>query len=82
MKDLVWFYGISTIVGYVMPNPFLYIYVYIRYIEFAFVWFYRISTVVSYLMQNSVYAFIVSKIGDCSGGRLEGSFFNSDYTEV
>ena len=22
---LVWFYGISTIVGYLMPNPFLYI---------------------------------------------------------
>ena len=23
--DLVWFYGISTFVGYSMPNPFLYI---------------------------------------------------------
>ena len=23
--DLVWFYGISTIVCYLMPNPFLYI---------------------------------------------------------
>ena len=23
---LVWFYGISTIVGYLMPNPFLYMY--------------------------------------------------------
>ena len=23
--SLVWFYGISTIVGYLMPNPFLYI---------------------------------------------------------
>ena len=23
--DLVWFYGISTIVGYLMPNPSLYI---------------------------------------------------------
>ena len=23
--SLVWFYGISTIVGYVIPNPFLYI---------------------------------------------------------
>ena len=22
---LIWFYGISTIVGYLMPNPFLYI---------------------------------------------------------
>ena len=25
--DLVWFYGISTIVGYLMPNPF-YTYIY------------------------------------------------------
>ena len=25
--SLVWFYGISTIVGYLMPNPFLYIYI-------------------------------------------------------
>ena len=24
-KDLVWFYGISTIIDYLMPNPFLYI---------------------------------------------------------
>ena len=24
-ESLVWFYGISTIVGYLMPNPFLYI---------------------------------------------------------
>ena len=24
-RDLVWFDGISTIVGYLMPNPFLYI---------------------------------------------------------
>ena len=23
-----WFYGISTIVGYLMPNSFLYIYIY------------------------------------------------------
>ena len=25
IKSLVWFYGISTIIGYLMPNPFLYI---------------------------------------------------------
>ena len=25
--NLVWFYGISTILGYLMPNPFLYIYI-------------------------------------------------------
>ena len=24
-KKMVWFYGISIIVGYLMPNPFLYI---------------------------------------------------------
>ena len=30
---LDWFYGISTIVGYLMPNPFLYIY--IKYIRFG-----------------------------------------------
>ena len=29
-KGFVWFYGISTIVGYIMPNPF-YTYIYIRY---------------------------------------------------
>ena len=29
-STLVWFYGISTIVGYLMPNPFIYnIYIYI-----------------------------------------------------
>ena len=27
-NGLVWFYGISTIVGYLMPNPF---YTYIKY---------------------------------------------------
>ena len=25
LQGLVWFYGTLTIVGYVMPNPFLYI---------------------------------------------------------
>ena len=27
-NGLVWFYGISTILGYLMPNPFLYLYKY------------------------------------------------------
>ena len=27
--SLIWFYGISTIVGYLMPNPFIYINIYI-----------------------------------------------------
>ena len=31
---LVGFYGKSTIVGYLMPNPFLYLY--IKYISFGF----------------------------------------------
>ena len=29
--DLVWFYGISTFAGYLMPNP-LYVYIFIKYI--------------------------------------------------
>ena len=33
--DLVWFYGISTIIGYLMPNP---LYTYILNI-YNFVWF-------------------------------------------
>ncbi len=44
--SLVWFYGISTIVGYLMPNPF---YTYIKYIGFGLVGFYDISTIVGYL---------------------------------
>ena len=47
---LVGFYGISTIVGYLMPNPFLDIYV--EYIGFGLVGFYGISTIVGYLMLN------------------------------
>ena len=31
---LVWFYGTSTIVDYLMPNSFLYIY--IKYVWFGF----------------------------------------------
>ena len=45
---LVWFYDISTIVGYLMPNPFLYIY--IKYIGFGLVGVYGISIIVDYLM--------------------------------
>ena len=61
---LVGFYVISTIVGYLMPNP-LYIYIYIYYIYiyildfvwFGFVWFYGISTIVDYLMPNPLYTY-------------------------
>ena len=33
---MVWFYGISAIVGYLMPNP-LYAHTYIKYIRFGWV---------------------------------------------
>ena len=50
---LVRFYGISTIVDYLMPNP-LYIYM----IWFGLVGFYGISTIVGYLMLNPFYRYI------------------------
>ena len=34
---LVWFYGISTIVGYLMPNPF-YTYKQFYFKQFSLVW--------------------------------------------
>ena len=52
---LVGFYGISTIVGYLMPKSSLYIY--IRYIWFGLVGFYGISTIVGYLMPNPFYTY-------------------------
>ena len=45
---LVGFYGISTIVGYLMPNP---LYTYILNI-YDLVGFYGISTIIGYLMPN------------------------------
>ena len=53
---LIGFYGISTIVVYLMPNPILYIY--IEYIWFALVGFYGISTIVDYLIPNPIYIYI------------------------
>ena len=53
------FYGISTIVGYLMPNP-LYIYIYIEYIGFGFFVFYGISTIVGYLMPNPLYIYTLN----------------------
>ena len=53
---LIGFYYISTIVGYLMPNPFLCIY--IKYIGFGLVGFYGISTIVDYLMPNPLYTYI------------------------
>ena len=54
---LVGFYGISTIVGYLMPTP-LYTYIYIKYIGFGLVGFYGISTIVDYSMPNPFYTYI------------------------
>ena len=55
---LVEFYGISTIVGYIMPNP-LYTQIYTKYIWFGLVWFYGISTIVGYIMPNPLYTYIL-----------------------
>ena len=44
------FNGISTLVGYLMPNPYL----------FGLVGFYDISTSVGYLMPNPVYTYILN----------------------
>ena len=52
---LVGFYHISTIVGYLMPNP---LNIFILNI-FDFVWSNGISTIVSYLMPNPLYTFIL-----------------------
>ena len=67
---LVAFYGISTIVGYSMPNPlYTYIlninaksslYIYIKYIWFGLVGFYGISTIVGYLMPNPLYTYVLN----------------------
>ena len=50
------FYGISTIVGYLMPNP---LYTYISNID-GWVGFYGISTIVGYLMPNPLYTYILN----------------------
>ena len=50
------FYGISTIVGYLMLNS-LYMYM---INEFDLVGFYDISTIVGYLVPNSLYTYILN----------------------
>ena len=59
MICLVWFYGISTIVGYLMTNQCLYIYT--KYTWFPLVCVYAISTIVGYLMPNHLYTYIYIK---------------------
>ena len=52
---LVWFYGTSTFVGYLMPNPInTYIFNTYNLVWFGLVWFYGISTILSYLMPNPI----------------------------
>ena len=53
LLNLVGFYGVSTIVGNLMPHP-LY-----TYIGFGLVWFYGISTIVGYFMPNPLYTYIL-----------------------
>ena len=48
----------STIVGYLMPKSFLY--VYNKYIGFGLVGYYGISTIVGYLMPNHLYTCILN----------------------
>ena len=64
---MVGFYGISTLVGYLMPNP-----VY-TYIKVGWVRFYGLSTLVGYLMLNPVYTYI-KYIGFAS--NLKVTFLN------
>ena len=53
---MVWFYGISTLVGYLMPNS---LYTYVLYMIWV-VWFYGISTLVGYSMPNPVHTYILN----------------------
>ena len=52
--DLVRFYGISTIVGYLMPTP---LYTYVLDIWVGLIGFYGISTIVGYLMPKPLYTY-------------------------
>ena len=55
---LVWFYGMSTIVGYLMLNP---IYTYtLNIYDLFLVGFYGMSTIVGYLMLNPLYTYILN----------------------
>ena len=58
-SDFVGFYGISTIVGYLMPSP---LYTYILYIEFGLVGFYGTSNIVGYFMPNPLYNIYIKYI--------------------
>ena len=53
---MVWFYGISTITGYLMPNP---LYTYILSIWFGLVAYQSLK---GYLMRNPVFTYISNMI--------------------
>ena len=55
---LVGSYGISTTVGYLIPNPLYYIYSTYIWFGLVLVGFYGISTTVDYLMLNHIHAYI------------------------
>ena len=59
IQGLVWFYGISTIVGHLMPNP-LHTYIYMEYIGFGLVGVYGISTIEGHLMPNPLCTYILN----------------------
>ena len=52
------FYGISTLIGYLMPIP-LYTYI-LKHIGFGLVGFYRIAIIVGYLMLNPIFTYILN----------------------
>ena len=59
--SFVWFYGISIIVGYLVPNPvFTYILNIYDLVWFGLVWFYGISTIEGYLTLNPVFTYILN----------------------
>ena len=72
-----WFNGMSTSVGYLMPNP---LHTYISNIWFVLLVLYGISTISGYLMPIPLYK--LSKVGNRSRGQPEGSFFNSYNNEM
>ena len=67
--DLVWFYGISTIVGYLMLNP---LYTYILNI-YDLIGFYDISTILVYLMLNPIYTYEIYMIYKHKSTKLNSS---------
>ena len=76
---MVGFYGISTIVVYLIPNP---LFTYIKYIWFCLVGFYGISTIGGYVMPKPLYTYILNSHDlDCFGFMVyEGRLFNAKHS--